>query len=183
MNIFQLDDFPEKRPETIDDTIPNIIEKLVDYAAKKDLIENVFDSQEMLAANMMNVFMPRPSDVEKTFYDKYKQTPKAATEFFYQLSKLSNYIQRNRINKNISFTTESKYGELDITMNLSKTEKDQEEIKRELQLKKENVDYPKCPLCVERSEEHTSELQSRGHLVCRLMLENKKKNSSYEYLI
>ncbi|HLS34962.1 MAG TPA: UDP-glucose--hexose-1-phosphate uridylyltransferase [Bacillota bacterium] len=149
MNIFQLDDFPEKRPETIDDSIPNIIEKLVDYAAKKDLIENVFDSKEMLAANMMNVFMPRPSDVEKTFYDKYKQSPKAATEFFYQLSKLSNYIQRNRINKNISFTTESKYGELDITINLSKPEKDPEEIKRELQLKKENVDYPKCPLCVE----------------------------------
>jgi len=149
MNIFQLDDFPEKRPETIDDSIPNIIEKLVDYAAKKDLIENVFDSKEMLAANMMNVFMPRPSDVEKTFYDKYKQSPKAATEFFYQLSKLSNYIQRNRINKNISFIAESKYGELDITINLSKPEKDPEEIKRELQLKKENVDYPKCPLCVE----------------------------------
>src|SRR5690625_7788575 len=107
MNIFQLDDFPEKRQETIDDTIPNIIEKLVAYAAKKDLIENVFDSKEMLEANMMNVFMPRPSDVEKTFYDKYKQSPKATTEFLYQLSKPSNYIQWNRNNKNKSFTDDT----------------------------------------------------------------------------
>src|SRR5690625_5938421 len=123
MNIFQLDDFPEKRQETIDDTIPNIIEKLVDYAAKKDLIENVFDSKEMLAANMMNVFMPRPSDVEKTFYDKYKQSPKAATEFFYKLSKLSNYIKRNRINKNISFISKSKYCIINFMLNFYKSYK------------------------------------------------------------
>src|SRR5699024_9204164 len=76
------------------------------------------------------------------------KSPIAATDYFYELSKNSNYIQMNRIQKNVHFKADSPYGELDITINLSKPEKDPEQIKREREMKS-NVDYPKCVLCVE----------------------------------
>src|SRR5699024_4825531 len=90
----------------------------------------------------------RPSTVNQTFNQKYEKSPIAATDYFYELSKNSNYIQMNRIQKNVHFKADSPYGELDITINLSKPEKDPEQIKREREIKS-NVDYPKCLLCVE----------------------------------
>lgn len=149
MNLFHLNEFPTEDRSVIDDTIPNLIEKLVRYAVETKRINHLFDEQEMLAANIMNCFMPKPSEVERIFYTKYKRSPKEATHYFYTLSRHSNYIQQNRMKKNINFKTETKYGELDITINLSKPEKDPEEIKQALEKKDENIEYPKCPLCIE----------------------------------
>lgn len=149
IELFHLKQFPAKETRLIDDTIPNLLEKIIDYAVEEEIIENIFDEKEILSANIMNHFIPLPSEVERSFYEKYEQSPADATNYFYSLSNLSNYIQQNRINKNISFKTKTEYGPLDITINLSKPEKDPEEIKRELEKKQENIDYPRCPLCIE----------------------------------
>jgi len=143
-----LDSFPEKTQEVTDDRIPNILEKIIAYAIETNVIENVFDDKEILSANIMNCFVARPSVINETFQTKYKNSPIEATDYFYELSKNSNYIQMNRIKKNNHFKADTVYGEMDITINMSKPEKDPEQIKRERELKS-NVDYPKCLLCVE----------------------------------
>ncbi|MGY0692005.1 UDP-glucose--hexose-1-phosphate uridylyltransferase [Virgibacillus sp. FSP13] len=148
MHLLQLESFPEKIDNVSEGTIPNLLEKLVDYAIEHQVIEDVFDDKEMLAAAIMNCFVARPSVVNATFQEKYEHSPEAATDYFYQLSQNSNYIQMNRIRKNIHFKTDTPYGELDITINLSKPEKDPEQIKREREMKK-TANYPKCVLCVE----------------------------------
>lgn len=145
--LLQLEAYPEPLQETADDTIPNLLEKIIAYAVEQNVIEDIFDEKEILTANIMNCFVARPSVINNTFFEKYKESPVAATDYFYNLSKNSNYIQINRIKKNVHFKADTPYGILDITINLSKPEKDPEQIKRERE--KETVDYPKCLLCVE----------------------------------
>jgi UDPglucose--hexose-1-phosphate uridylyltransferase len=147
MHLLGLKTYPEIS-EKGDDTIPNLVEKLVDYAVEEGVIEEVLDDKEMLAANIMNVFLPRPSEVNAVFNEKYRESPVAATDYFYSLSKNSNYIQMNRIAKNISYKADTDYGQLDITINLSKPEKDPEQIRREREMK-QTGNYPKCLLCKE----------------------------------
>lgn len=95
----------------------------------------------------MNCFMSKPSEVIKNFYKNYHESPVKATDYFYELSKNSNYIQTKRIAKNISYKVETEYGELDITINLSKPEKNPKDIAKAKKVKSTN--YPKCLLCVE----------------------------------
>ncbi|MFD0952212.1 UDP-glucose--hexose-1-phosphate uridylyltransferase [Virgibacillus natechei] len=148
MSLLHLESFPEKVPYKTNDSIPNLLEKIIAYAVENDVIEDVFDDKEILTATIMNCFLARPSVINETFHKKYKQSPQAATDYFYNLSKNSNYIQMNRIATNIHFKAETAYGEMDITINLSKPEKDPEQIRRERE-KKEQIDYPLCVLCVE----------------------------------
>ena len=148
MNLLQLDSFPDNVNSITVDSIPNILERIISYAIVHHVIEDVFDDKEILSANIMNCFVARPSVVEATFNRKYKQSPVAATDYFYDLSKNSNYIQLNRIMKNISFKADTAYGQMDITINLSKPEKDPEQIKREREMN-QTGNYPKCLLCME----------------------------------
>ncbi|ALS74903.1 galactose-1-phosphate uridylyltransferase [Planococcus rifietoensis] len=148
MHLLELDAFPEGVVESTDDSIPNLLEELIDYAVKKGIIQNLLDDKEMLSANIMNCFVARPSAINAAFNDKYAESPIAATDYFYELSQNSNYIQMNRIRKNISYKHNSPYGEMDITINLSKPEKDPEQIKREREMK-QTLSYPKCLLCKE----------------------------------
>ena len=142
-----LDSFPNETL-MIEENIPNLLESLTNYAVEAKLIEDVFDDKEMFQANVMNCFMPRPSNVQQTFWDKYMEHSEVATNYFYELSKNSNYIQMKRIKKNVHFIAETIYGALDITINLSKPEKDPEQIRREKEMKKP-LDYPPCVLCIE----------------------------------
>lgn len=127
--------------------IPDLLEEIVDYACEQGIVENIFDEKEIFSSKIMNCFMARPSTVNQMFYEKYKQSPIDATEFFYELSKNSNYIQMKRIRNNIEYKVSTEYGELDITINLSKPEKDPRSIELERSMVKTN--YPKCLLCVE----------------------------------
>jgi UDPglucose--hexose-1-phosphate uridylyltransferase len=148
MSQLGLDSYPEQVENPTVDTIPNILELLISYAVEQNVIEDVLDEKEILTANIMNCFMARPSVINQTFNQKYQQSPEAATDYFYNLSKNSNYIQMNRIAKNISYKVETAYGTMDITINLSKPEKDPEQIKREREMT-QNLNYPKCLLCKE----------------------------------
>ncbi len=148
MQLLQLLSYPEIEAVTTDRTIPDILETITSYAIKEGIIADVLEEKEMISANIMNCFIARPSVVNEQFYKKYDTSPIEATDYFYQLSKNSNYIQMNRIKKNVHFKTETKYGNLDITINLSKPEKDPEQIRREREMK-QALDYPKCVLCIE----------------------------------
>ncbi|MDX8045126.1 UDP-glucose--hexose-1-phosphate uridylyltransferase [Gracilibacillus sp. S3-1-1] len=138
----------QKEAELVNMDIPTILEELANLAVEKELIEGLLDEREQLTAKIMNVFISKPSEINQTFYEKYQQSPEKATDYFYQLSKDSNYIQTKRMAQNIHFKTASDYGELDITINLSKPEKDPEQIKREKE-KKQDLAYPKNVLSVE----------------------------------
>ena len=146
--LLHLESMPTTHEGTTVDSIPNLLDKIIAYATENNIIETVFDDQEVLSATIMNCFVARPSVINDIFRKKYSNSPKEATDYFYELSKNSNYIQMNRIKKNIHFKAATIYGEMDITINMSKPEKDPEQIKRESELK-HDVDYPKCLLCIE----------------------------------
>ncbi|MFB5661047.1 UDP-glucose--hexose-1-phosphate uridylyltransferase [Alteribacillus sp. HJP-4] len=148
MRELRINDFVPDVSEKPPSSIPEILEKLEDYGVEERLIGQLLDEREQLSAAIMNVFIPQPSVVNERFYKKYEKNPEEATDYFYRLSQNSNYIQTKRISKNIQYKLETDVGELDITINLSKPEKDPKEIEKEKQLKKA-ASYPACLLCVE----------------------------------
>ncbi len=147
LSLLQLTEF--KETEAVADAldIPDLLDQIVDYACGQGIIEDIFDEREILSSKIMNCFIARPSSVNQLFFEKYKENPEGATEYFYELSKNSNYIQMKRIRKNIEYKAATEYGELDITINLSKPEKDPRSIAAERAAVKN--DYPKCLLCIE----------------------------------
>ncbi|MFD4704910.1 UDP-glucose--hexose-1-phosphate uridylyltransferase [Gottfriedia sp. NPDC058432] len=147
LSLLRLDDFVVEESEFFKKEIPELLEELIEYACTHEVIENVLDEKEILASKIMDVFITRPSTVNALFYEKYEQNPKNATDYFYKLSKNSNYIQMRQITKNINYIVNTEYGAIDITINLSKPEKDPKQIAREKALKSTN--YPKCLLCIE----------------------------------
>ncbi|MFX0560108.1 UDP-glucose--hexose-1-phosphate uridylyltransferase [Tepidibacillus infernus] len=149
LSLLALNDFPEEVKLDIDLDIPGLLDVIVNFAVKKGIVDDLQAEKEILSAKIMNVFLPRPSDVNKEFYGKYSKDPAEATNYFYKLSRNSNYIQTKSIAKNINYVTETPFGELDITINLSKPEKDPRQIVRERELKIPSTKYPKCLLCIE----------------------------------
>ncbi|MCH6269131.1 UDP-glucose--hexose-1-phosphate uridylyltransferase [Neobacillus citreus] len=146
LSLLQLNEFTECEGET-NLEIPDVLEEIVDYACEKGIIEDIFDEKEIFTSKIMNCFIARPSTVNQKFYENYRQSPEAATQYFYDLSKNSNYIQMKQIRKNIEYKAETEYGRLDITINLSKPEKDPNSIAREREM--QQTAYPKCLLCIE----------------------------------
>ncbi len=122
--------------------------QLVDLAVKRGKITDDVTSREILADQLADFLTPAPSKVNGLFWNKYDQSPKAATDWFYDLSTHNNYVKKAAIAKNIVFSGKSSYGHpLEITINLSKPEKDPKAIAAAA--KKKDTDYPKCDLCLE----------------------------------
>lgn len=142
----KLNDFI-KSDMKIDKSIPDLLEDIVRYGVEEGIIEDSFHEKDILSTNVMNCFMPRPSEVNDKFYKFYKINPEKATEYFFKLSKNNNYIQTKAIAKNISYKVDTDYGKIDITINLSKPEKNPKDIIKEKEVKSSS--YPKCLLCVE----------------------------------
>ncbi len=149
LNLLDLEAYVQSEPSSTDKTIPDLLEALLAYARSEGLIEDLLSEKERLSAQLMNVFVPRPSTVQRIFFERYQTSPKEATDYFYDLSIHSHYIQMDRIEKNIEFQASTEYGDMEITINLSKPEKDPEQIKREREMKQTNTAYPKCLLCRE----------------------------------
>ena len=127
--------------------IEDILENILDWSVKQGLIENNNTERDLLDTKIMGVLMPRPSEVIREFNRKYEVEPKAATDYYYNLSKASNYIRVERVKKDLKWKTKTQFGELDITINMSKPEKDPKEIAKALTMPQ--VSYPKCLLCKE----------------------------------
>lgn len=135
--------------DSVEENAVKILENILDYAFETGLIEeNTATFRDLFDARIMGLLMPREGEVVKTFYEKYENESKeVATDWFYDLSKASNYIMTQRIAKNLWWPTKTEYGDLEITVNLSKPEKDPKEIAKAKLMKQ--VSYPKCLLCKE----------------------------------
>ncbi len=150
LDLFQLKDYQPQ--EVIDEQLETpvkILEPMLDYAAAQGLIsEDTVTQRDLFDSRIMDQLLPKPGEVNKTFYHYYEsEGPVAATDYFYQLAQSSNYIRTNRIAKNVHWYSPTSYGDLEITINLSKPEKDPKAIAAAKANKA--VAYPKCLLCKE----------------------------------
>lgn len=143
LNDFHFEDIYEELPSAMP-----VLDNILDYAVKENMIEDTVTERDLFDTRIMNCLMPRPSDVISEFNSLYLNvSPEEATNYYYNLSKASNYIRTDRIEKNIIWKSETEYGDLDITINLSKPEKDPKEIAKAKNVKSSS--YPKCLLCKE----------------------------------
>ncbi len=128
-------------------TLEEILGALLDNAVANGLCGDSIVERDLFDTKLMGVLTPRPSAVIKEFNTLYAQSPKAATDYYYTLSKASDYIRTYRIKNDVKWVTETPYGGIDITINLSKPEKDPKAIAAALKMAQS--DYPKCQLCKE----------------------------------
>ena len=138
--------------ETDQDDLIELKDQLVEEAVLLGTIEDSQATREILGADLMDLVTPCPSQVNRDFWDTYAQSPEQAIADFYQLSQKNDYIKLKAIAKNIAYRVPSDYGELEITINLSKPEKDPKEIAAAKLVKSSN--YPQCQLCMENEGYH-----------------------------
>lgn len=146
LELFHEDDYEEVEVNGGKE-LEEILGELLDEACSRGIIENSVVYRDLFDTKMMNCLMPRPAQVQETFWKKYEESPEAATDYYYKLSQDSDYIRRYRVKKDWKWTVDSPYGEIDITINLSKPEKDPKAIAAAKNAKANS--YPKCLLCVE----------------------------------
>lgn len=131
---------------TVKSPLIDLKDDLVDVAAANGRIDNQ-GSKDILGARLMDLMTPAPSVINRRFWDKYVSDPQKALRYFYQLSQQNDYIKTNAIAKNIVWSTPTDYGEIEITINLSKPEKDPKQIAAAKKAK--DTGYPRCALCIE----------------------------------
>ncbi|MDE7334491.1 MAG: UDP-glucose--hexose-1-phosphate uridylyltransferase [Lachnospiraceae bacterium] len=155
LELFELDELEELDEETLAEientpveSLEEILKVMMDYAYEKGILkENSVVYRDLFDTKIMSLLTPRPSEVIRTFQEYYRQDPLKATDYYYKLSCDSDYIRRYRIKKDIKWVAPTEYGELDITINLSKPEKDPKAIAAARSAKQSG--YPKCLLCRE----------------------------------
>ena len=128
--------------------LPEILDRLTDAAYDRYIIKSDdIVTRDLFDTKLMGILTPKPSQVIKEFRTYYEESPKKATEFFYEFSQDTNYIRRDRVKKDMKWKVNSPYGDIDITINLSKPEKDPKAIAAAKNAKQSS--YPKCQLCME----------------------------------
>ncbi|WP_066893254.1 UDP-glucose--hexose-1-phosphate uridylyltransferase [Clostridium nigeriense] len=149
LDILNIDEYEDVEIEDeILSTPTEILNNLLNYAYKNKVLEsNSPIYRDLLDTKIMDSLMPRPSEVIKNFYNKYEYSKEEATNYFYNISKACDYVRTDRIAQNLVWKTPTEYGDLDITINLSKPEKDPKAIAAAKTLPP--AKYPKCLLCKE----------------------------------
>lgn len=149
LEAMNMDEYEEPESSAEEIHLESVLQELLDYAGQTGLIEeDSITYRDLFDTKLMNCLMPRPSEIEHRFWDLYhSQSPRSATDYYYKLSQDSDYIRRYRISKDMRWITPTKYGDLDITVNLSKPEKDPKAIAAAKLAKQSG--YPKCQLCME----------------------------------
>lgn len=158
LELFGLDELEDVQPEgqsamemvTMQpEELEAVLGRMLDYAYEQGILEeNSVVYRDLFDTRIMSMLMPRPSEVIAEFNRRYREeSPLAATDYYYKLSCDSDYIRRYRILRDMKWTTDTKYGQLDITINLSKPEKDPKAIAAARNAKQSG--YPKCLLCRE----------------------------------
>ena len=149
IDILKLDEYVEV--EVPEESLGNpqpILDNILDYAYEQGVLkQNTVTYRDLLDTKLMDCFMSKPSEVMKKFYIDYEKSPVLATDNYYRMSIASNYIRTQRTSKNASWKADTAFGELDITINLSKPEKDPIAIAAAKNIK--DTSYPKCLLCKE----------------------------------
>ena len=147
LELFQEDSYEDVEIDSSSIELEAVLEGLLDEAVKRGIIEDSIGFRDLFDTKIMNCLVPRPAQIQMTFAEKYEESPETATEYFYKLSQDSNYIRRYRVKKDMKWKVDSPYGKIDITINLSKPEKDPKAIAAARNAK--NTAYPKCQLCME----------------------------------
>lgn len=149
LDVLGLDEYTEPDGPADGADLEKTLSDILDYANEKGLIrENTVTYRDLFDTKVMSKLVGRPSEIISKFYDIYNnESPQAATEFYYKFSRDTDYIRRYRIAKDVQWKADTEYGQLDITINLSKPEKDPKAIAAAKTAKQSG--YPKCQLCAE----------------------------------
>lgn len=150
LELFELEDFEISDTDVTCgiDELEGILDRMLDYAYEKGIMsENSIVYRDLFDTKIMSMLVGRPSEIIKKFKELYAFSPKKATDYYYKLSQDTNYIRRYRIAKDMKWTIDTVYGTMDITINLSKPEKDPKAIAAAKNAKQSG--YPKCLLCME----------------------------------
>ena len=179
LELFKLDGFEapaDKLPDVKTEELESILKEMLDYAAENGIFEDTgVVSRDLFDTKIMGQLVPPPSVIRDIFETLKKEaSPEKATDFFYKLSCDTDYIRRYRICKDVKWKTSTEYGELDITINLSKPEKDPKAIAAARNIKQSG--YPACLLCKE-NEGYAGRLNHaarQNHRIIPLNLNNEK---------
>ena len=147
LEIFKEDNYEDTEIDAENLELEDILKNLLDEAVSRGLIEDSVVYRDLFDTKLMNCLLPRPAQIQREFKEKYDIFPEEATKYYYKLSQDSDYIRRYRVKKDMKWTVDSPYGVIDITVNLSKPEKDPKAIAAAKNAKAST--YPKCQLCVE----------------------------------
>lgn len=149
LNLLNKMDFESELVETkANRKISKILEDFRVYAVEEKVVEdNTNEVLDLFDTKLMDTLAKRPSEIEKDFWSLYEESPEKATDYYYNFAKNVNYIREDRIEKDIKWVYPTEYGNLDITINMSKPEKDPKDIEKAKLVKTSN--YPKCLLCKE----------------------------------
>jgi UDPglucose--hexose-1-phosphate uridylyltransferase len=142
-----LEEYDEPQGDHKDIDLESTLSELLDYACENGLCEDTVVHRDLFDTKLMGLITPRPSEVERIFAEKKAVSAQTATDWFYKFSQDTDYIRRYRIIRDVKWKTSTEYGELDITINLSKPEKDPKAIAAAKLAKQSG--YPKCLLCYE----------------------------------
>ncbi len=146
LDLFQEHDYEE--PVSLPKApLEDILKELLDEACRRELIPDSIAYRDLFDTRIMNCLVPRPAQIRQTFWEKYRTSSEEATDYFYKLSQDSDYIRRYRVCKDQKWKVSCEYGDIDITINLSKPEKDPRAIAAARNAKASS--YPKCLLCME----------------------------------
>lgn len=148
LDVMGMDEYEEPQGPVESGDLEAILKELLDCAAGTGVLkEDSVVYRDLLDTKLMNCLMPRPGEVVKEFWKRYEESPEKATDWYYGFSQDSDYIRRYRIARDMKWTTDTRYGTLDITVNLSKPEKDPKAIAAAKLARQSG--YPKCQLCME----------------------------------
>lgn len=157
----------------------DLLDFLIGIAKKNNVIDNSFSQKEQLEAKLMDFLTPPPSILNALFAQHYDDQPEKATDYFYTLSKTNDYIKTRAIAKNIAYSVPTEYGQLEITINLSKPEKDPKQIAAEKNAKQSH--YPSCLLCMENEgyAGRTNHPARTNHRIIRMNLNGESWGLQY----
>lgn len=145
LDLLDLDEYEEPIEEYSNVDLESTLKELLDYAVAENIIEDSVVYRDLFDTKLMNTMVKRPSEVIREFKELYEVSPKMATDFYYKFSQDTDYIRRYRVKKDLKWVTKTPYGDIDITINLSKPEKDPKAIAAARNAKQ--AGYPKCLLC------------------------------------
>lgn len=180
LEALHLDEYEETEVVCGSVNLEETLKELLDYACEQGITQDSIAYRDLFDTKLMNCLMPRPSEVTAKFWNLYEtEGPEAATDYFYKLSQDSDYIRRYRVCKDRKWVTKTPYGDLDITINLSKPEKDPKAIAAAKLAKQSG--YPKCLLCME-NEGYAGRLNHparNNHRIIRITINDSRWGFQY----
>ncbi|HIX48977.1 MAG TPA: UDP-glucose--hexose-1-phosphate uridylyltransferase [Candidatus Mediterraneibacter caccavium] len=179
LDLFKEDSYEDVSCDLDNIVLEDVLKDLLDEAVRRGIIEDSIGYRDLFDTKLMNCLVPRPAQIQSEFWEKYETSPETATDYYYKLSQDSDYIRRYRIKRDRKWTVDTKYGTLDITINLSKPEKDPKAIAAAGKAKSSS--YPKCQLCME-NEGYAGRLDHparENHRIIPITIQGKKWGFQY----